>query len=73
MEKVTFTFNDHTIEAIKGQTVLQAVTEAGFEIPHYCFHPGLAPEGSCRLCAVQTGEIDKDGQISMSPKLAMSC
>lgn len=73
MEKVTFTFNDHTIEAIKGQTVLQAVTDAGYEIPHYCYHPGLPPEGSCRLCAVETGKIDKDGQVSMSPKLEMSC
>jgi len=73
MEKVTFTFNDHEITADKNLNVLEAVLQAGYEIPHYCFHNGLNPAGSCRLCAVEVGQYDKDGRFSMNPKLVMAC
>ncbi len=74
MEKVTITFNDRPIETERGTNVLKAVLDAGFEIPHYCYHPGLSVAGSCRLCAVEVGQIDKNsGKVTMSPKLVMSC
>lgn len=39
----------------QGQTVMQAALDAGVYIPHLCFHPGLDPHGSCRLCMVESG------------------
>ncbi|MBN1844329.1 MAG: (2Fe-2S)-binding protein [Sedimentisphaerales bacterium] len=72
-KKVTFTFNGHPIEAEEGLSVLQAVLDAGYTIPHYCYHEGLSVAGSCRLCAVEVGHPDKDGNLKMIQPLVMSC
>src|SRR5229473_415404 len=44
--------------------VLQAMLDAGLDIPHYCYHPKLSIDGSCRLCQVKIEGI---------PKLQISC
>ena len=72
-KKVTITFNGKQIEVEEGQMVLTAVEKLGYEIPHYCFHEALSVAGSCRLCAVEVGYPDKDGNIKMVPPLVMSC
>ena len=36
----------------------------GVEIPHYCWHPKLSIDGSCRLCQVE---------IEGMPKLQIAC
>jgi [NiFe] hydrogenase diaphorase moiety small subunit len=38
------------IEASEGQSVIQACDEAGVYIPRLCYHPDLAPSGTCRVC-----------------------
>ena len=48
-DKVKFTFNNKQLEAEAGQSVLEAVKQAGFEIPHYCYCPQLSIAGSCRF------------------------
>ena len=50
------TINGRRIQALPGQTVLEAATAAGIKIPTLCNHPSLPPQGSCRLCLV---EIEK--------------
>lgn len=52
------------VEFESGQTVIQAALNAGIEIPHFCWHPGLSVSGNCRICLV---EIEK------LPKLAIAC
>jgi NADH-quinone oxidoreductase subunit G len=57
------------LEAQAGRTVLQALDDAGLlmngvEIPHYCWHPKLSIDGSCRLCQVE---------IEGFPKLQIAC
>lgn len=52
------------IEVRKGATVLEAAKLAGIEIPHFCYHPGLKPAGTCRMCLVE---------ISGNPKLQTAC
>ncbi len=47
-----------------GLTILKAAQQAGIHIPHLCYHPAFAPEGSCRLCAVE---------IEGLPKLELAC
>ena len=51
----------------------RADVQAGYEIPHYCFHHGLSVAGSCRLCAVETGKYDDKNELVMNPKLVMAC
>ncbi len=36
-----------------GQTVIQAAEDAGIHIPHLCYHPDYAANGSCKLCTVE--------------------
>ena len=51
-EQITFTIDGAQIKGKAGQTILQAADEAGIYIPRLCYHPDLAPHGSCRVCTV---------------------
>jgi NADH-quinone oxidoreductase subunit G len=64
MDTVKITIDGRDLSVEKGKTVLQAALENGFELPYYCYHPGLGVDGSCRVCIVK---IDK------MPKLQTSC
>ena len=64
MDTVTLTIDGQQVTVAKGKTVLQAAIEAGISVPYYCFHPGLAVDGSCRVCIVK---------IEKMPKLQTSC
>ena len=33
-----------------GQTIMQAASDAGVFIPHLCYHPDYAANGSCKMC-----------------------
>ena len=52
------TVDEKTVEVAEGRTILQALDDAGLlmngiDIPHYCWHPKLSIDGSCRLCKVE--------------------
>jgi len=49
---VKITIDGRPLEAAAGLTILQAAEGAGIAIPHFCYHPALAPEGTCRMCVV---------------------
>jgi NADH-quinone oxidoreductase subunit G len=56
-------------EVSEGRTILQALDDLGVlmnevEIPHYCWHPKLSIDGSCRLCQVEVEGL---------PKLQIAC
>lgn len=59
-----FTVDGRAIQAPEGTPLLQAMLDAGLDIPHYCYHPKLSIDGSCRLCQVK---------IEGMPKLQISC
>lgn len=63
---VEVTIDGQKIEVEKGTTALEAARALGIEIPTLCYHPGLPPDGNCRLCQVEV--IDR-GRKS----LAISC
>ncbi len=46
-----------------GQTVIQVAHENGYDVPHYCYHPGLSIAGNCRICMVEVEGQDRP-QIS---------
>ena len=43
---------------------IEAAKRAGVEIPHYCYHAGLAVVGSCRMCLIETGNRDPSQAMS---------
>jgi formate dehydrogenase major subunit len=49
---VNVTINDKSVQAAKGQSILDAARAAGITIPTLCYHPDLSVSGSCRLCLV---------------------
>jgi NADH-quinone oxidoreductase subunit G len=56
-------------EVAEGRTILQALDDLGVlmngvDIPHYCWHPKLSIDGSCRLCQVEVEGV---------PKLQIAC
>jgi formate dehydrogenase major subunit len=53
---INLTINGQAVQARAGQTVMEAATAVGIDIPGLCHHPELKPEGACRLCLV---EIEK--------------
>jgi NADH-quinone oxidoreductase subunit G len=61
---VKIILNGGPVEVPDGTTVLAAAERAGIDIPHFCYHPALEPEGSCRMCLVE---------IEGSPKLELAC
>ncbi|HVP28440.1 MAG TPA: 2Fe-2S iron-sulfur cluster-binding protein [Myxococcota bacterium] len=63
------TVDGEVIEVAAGRTILQALDDAGLlmngvDVPHYCWHPKLTIDGSCRLCQVEVEGI---------PKLQIAC
>jgi NADH-quinone oxidoreductase subunit G len=62
------------IECRAGIPVLQAALEAGFNVPHYCYHPGLTIVASCRLCLMEMKmPHPKTHELVWAPKLFPSC
>ncbi|MCX8072395.1 MAG: molybdopterin-dependent oxidoreductase [Candidatus Binatia bacterium] len=52
------------IEVAADAMLLPALIEAGIHVPHYCWHPKLSIDGSCRMCQVE---------VEGSPKLVIAC
>lgn len=53
------TVDGKTIEVKDRSMILQACLDAGVEVPHYCYHPGLSIPASCRICLVEVDGIPK--------------
>ena len=51
------TIDGKEIEVAPGTNLIEAARQAGAEVPHYCYHPGLSIAGQCRLCMV---DIEKN-------------
>lgn len=41
------------VEADPKQPLIRACHDNGVDVPMYCYHPGLTPVGSCRICQVE--------------------
>ncbi len=63
-----------SVECRENIPVLQAALEAGWDIPHYCYHPGLTVVASCRLCLMEMKMPNpKTKEMDWAPKLFPSC
>src|SRR5205809_621513 len=61
---VHLTIDGVPVEVPKGTLVIEAAKQAGVLVPHYCYHPGLAVAGVCRMCLVK---------VEKAPKLQIAC
>ena len=50
---IPFSLNGEKIEALEGETIIQAAHRNGVEIPHLCHKDGLRPDGNCRACVCE--------------------
>ncbi len=72
MPKITI--DNQEIECRNGIVLLQAALEAGWDVPHYCYHPALSVVASCRLCLMEVmAPHPKTGELGWMPKLVPSC
>jgi len=71
----TATVNGVEVELRDGEKLncIQAAERAGFEVPHYCWHPDLTVVASCRMCLVEVGDKKPDGTVAMQPKVVPGC
>ncbi len=66
--------DEQEIECQPGISALQAALDAGWDVPHYCFHPGLPVVASCRLCLMEMKmPHPKTRELGWAPKLMPSC
>ncbi|MEM1444619.1 MAG: molybdopterin-dependent oxidoreductase [Planctomycetota bacterium] len=56
-------------------SLLQVALEAGVEIPHYCYHPGMSVVASCRICLAEVSQPNprNNGALELIPKLVPTC
>ena len=65
MTKITL--NGRVIEVEPRQPLIRACHDHGIDVPMYCYHPGLTPVGSCRICQVEV----KQGEAP--PRVVVAC
>ncbi|MBB5233373.1 NADH-quinone oxidoreductase subunit NuoG [Deinococcus budaensis] len=53
-----------------GTSAIDAVFQAGRDVPYFCAHPYLSPVGACRMCLVEAGSPrkEKDGSFTLDPE-----
>lgn len=59
--------NGREIDADPAKPLIAACHDHGVEVPHYCYHPGLQPVGSCRICQVEVRQGDAP------PRVVVAC
>ncbi|MBN2448318.1 MAG: (2Fe-2S)-binding protein, partial [Phycisphaerae bacterium] len=70
----TIVIDGQEVKCQRGISVLQAALDAGMQVPHYCYHPGLSVVASCRLCLMEMKVPQpKTGELDWAPKLFPAC
>ncbi|SIP95794.1 NAD-dependent formate dehydrogenase catalytic subunit /NAD-dependent formate dehydrogenase iron-sulfur protein [Aromatoleum tolulyticum] len=61
-DMIRFELDGREIDAVPGESILQAARRAGTDIPHLCYTDGLRADGNCRACVVEI-----DGERVLAP------
>jgi NADH-quinone oxidoreductase subunit G len=59
--------NGREVEVDPKKPLIAACHEHASHVPMYCYHPGLSPVGSCRICQVEV----KQGELP--PRVVVAC
>ena len=55
--------NGREVDADPQQPLIRACHDAGVDVPAYCYHPGLTPVGSCRICQVEVKQGEAPARV----------
>jgi bidirectional [NiFe] hydrogenase diaphorase subunit len=58
-KRISIRIDGELINALEGQTILQAAKASGKAIPTLCDLDGLTPVGACRICIVEVSGTDR--------------
>jgi NADH-quinone oxidoreductase subunit G len=61
---VALTIDGKSVSVPPGTLLIEAAKQVGIEIPSFCYYPGLALQGACRMCLVS---------VEKMPKLQTAC
>lgn len=61
---VTLTIDGKSITVPPGTLLIEAAKQSAIDVPSFCYYPGLALQGACRMCVVL---------IEKMPKLQTAC
>ncbi len=65
-KKIEIAINGKETKILEGTYLLNAIMDAGFNVPTLCHHKDLVPDGTCRLCLC---EVEVNGK----KKLVTAC
>jgi NADH-quinone oxidoreductase subunit G len=57
------TINGRELEADPKKPLIHACHQHGVDVPMYCYHPGLSPVGSCRICQVEVKQGEAPARV----------
>ncbi len=58
-DTVTLTIDGKTVEARKGQMLIEATDAAEAYVPRFCYHEKLSVAANCRMCLVEVERAPK--------------
>ena len=58
--------NGKEVEVDPKKPLVHACHSNGVAVPVYCYHPGLTPKGSCRMCQVEVKQGDMPARVMAS-------
>ena len=61
MTKITL--NGREVEVDPKEPLIRACHDHGVDVPMYCYHPGLHPVGSCRICQVEVKQGEGPARV----------
>jgi len=56
---INITVDGQSVEARKGQMIIEVTDEAGITIPRFCYHKKLSVAANCRMCLVEVEKAPK--------------
>ncbi len=57
------TVNGREVEVDPSKPLIAACHDNEVDVPNYCYHPGLTPVGSCRICQVEVQEGERPPRV----------
>ncbi|MFT4538809.1 MAG: NADH-quinone oxidoreductase subunit G [Planctomycetota bacterium] len=63
---VKITVNGQEVEADPKKPLIHACHTNSVDVPHYCYHPGLTPVGSCRICQVEVKQGEMPSRVMVA-------
>jgi NADH-quinone oxidoreductase subunit G len=68
---VKITIDGREYEVDEKLSLLEACKSLGIKVPYFCYHPGLGPDGNCRMCQVEI-KTPRGSQLVISCKTAVT-